>query len=272
MGNFSNSLKKFLANKNTVTVLGLILGVVAIVVGYYYRIDSVTKPVTLWIANKQIPAGTHITTDMLTTIKMPEREVRKLNNVLRNQSQIINKRVHYNTTIPKNGFFYAESVLEPDDYPNSVYGDMLDTDGLFILETKNFQNLEAVPISKIMPGQYIDIYFMTKLKTGENIGQWAGDYFLKSVQVRDITDSSDRPVHRAEKAGSPAKFYLILPKELADLLNNATRLDSMGGSSGYTFKFIPRVRNQKYTDEPSKLSYDQYIFDYISDHIIKFNQ
>ncbi len=270
MGNFSSSFKRLIANKNTITILGLLIGVAVIVVGYYMRIEAATKPVTLWVANKQLEPQTIVTQDMLTTIKMPEREVRKIDNIIRQQSLIVGKAVHYNTTIPKNGFFYTTSLLSEDDMPDSVYGDMPDGHGVFILETKNFSGLEPVPVNRIMPGQYIDIYFMTKVKSGVNANKWAGDYFLKSVQVKAVEDSQGRDVFKSEKAGTPTKFYFTFEDSLATLLSNAVTIDSSSGT-GTTFKFIPRPRNKNYTEKPAKMYVDEGIRQMIANEVVRFS-
>ena len=43
MGNLISTLKKFLADKNTVTILGILLGIVVLYFGYNWRVNEKVK-------------------------------------------------------------------------------------------------------------------------------------------------------------------------------------------------------------------------------------
>ena len=66
MNNMKTGLKRALTNKNTVTILGVILAVIVLYVGYNWRVKSATNPISVPYAVKTISAGTEITEDMLT--------------------------------------------------------------------------------------------------------------------------------------------------------------------------------------------------------------
>ena len=59
-GNISITIKKFFTNKNTVTVVGILLGLVVLYVGYNYRIKSAINPISVPYATQSIPARTKI--------------------------------------------------------------------------------------------------------------------------------------------------------------------------------------------------------------------
>ena len=61
MGN----LKKFLQNKNTVTILGVLACLVILYIGYTSRINSQTKLVDVYYANQTIQPKTKITDEMI---------------------------------------------------------------------------------------------------------------------------------------------------------------------------------------------------------------
>ena len=67
MGN----LKKALTNKNTVTVLGVILAVLIIYFGYNMRVKNAVNPVPVPYAIKTISPGTQITDDMIGIMEVP---------------------------------------------------------------------------------------------------------------------------------------------------------------------------------------------------------
>lgn len=52
MNNLKASMKKFLGNKNTVTILGIIVCLVVLYIGYNYRINSKVELVQVPYARK----------------------------------------------------------------------------------------------------------------------------------------------------------------------------------------------------------------------------
>ena len=68
MGNLSIGLKKFLQNKNTVTVVGVIAAIVVLYFAYTMRIRSSINPVVVPYAKDQISAGTLITESMISSL------------------------------------------------------------------------------------------------------------------------------------------------------------------------------------------------------------
>ena len=71
MGNLTIGIKKFLQNKNTVTVIGVVLAIIILYVAYTMRIKSSINPISVPYASQQIPAGTQITESMIKTMEVP---------------------------------------------------------------------------------------------------------------------------------------------------------------------------------------------------------
>ena len=72
MNNLKASMKKFLGNKNTVTILGVILCLVILYIGYNYRINSKVELVSVPYAKQTIQPRTYITNDMIGTMNVPK--------------------------------------------------------------------------------------------------------------------------------------------------------------------------------------------------------
>ena len=66
MSNLSKSASKFLKNKNTVTVLGVIICFIVLIIGYNVRINQKTELVKVYYANQTIQPKTKITIASLT--------------------------------------------------------------------------------------------------------------------------------------------------------------------------------------------------------------
>ena len=60
-----NNLSKILKNKNTVTILGVVICLVILYVGYSIRINQKTALVEVYYANQTIQPKTKITADMV---------------------------------------------------------------------------------------------------------------------------------------------------------------------------------------------------------------
>ena len=75
MNNIVVGIKKFFTNKNTVTVVGVILAIIIIYVGYNMRINQAITPVTVPYAMEDINPRTQITEDMVGTMEIPQSMV-----------------------------------------------------------------------------------------------------------------------------------------------------------------------------------------------------
>ena len=78
MGDLSNNIKKILSNKNTVTVVGIVLIIVVLYFAYNFRVNQATQPISVPYANSLISPGVQITEDMVGTTEITKS---MLNNV-----------------------------------------------------------------------------------------------------------------------------------------------------------------------------------------------
>ena len=61
------SINKFLKNKNTVTILGVLACLVILYAGYTMRINQKTTLINVWYANQTIQPKTLITQEMISS-------------------------------------------------------------------------------------------------------------------------------------------------------------------------------------------------------------
>ena len=71
MKNALAPLKRFIQNKNTVTIICIVVGILTLVIGYNYRVNKAIDLVTIPYALKEIPRKTQITKDMIGHVKVP---------------------------------------------------------------------------------------------------------------------------------------------------------------------------------------------------------
>ena len=71
----NSGLKKILANKNTVTVVGIVAVVFILYFAYNWRINQAITPVSVPYARELIKAGTQITQDKIGMTEVPSSMV-----------------------------------------------------------------------------------------------------------------------------------------------------------------------------------------------------
>ena len=154
MGN----LKKFLSNKNTVTVLGVVLAVVVLYIGYNMRVRSAINPIVVPYAKQTISPGTQITSDMVGTMEVPPAMLK--GDVITNSGQVIDKYSNDDSIIPEGSLFYGRSVVEKE---NLTSAGILDYPNGYVLYNMSV-NSSSTYGNSIFPGNYIDIYLKAVYK------------------------------------------------------------------------------------------------------------
>lgn len=246
--NLGNSLKKFLSNKNTVTFLGVIIGIVVLFFGYQYRVNSAISPVTIPIAKEEIKAKEKITEDKLTTVQLPKSEVAKLEGLIENKGRLLNKFVNHDTVIPKNGFFYQSNVVEEKTQPNYISENMCYDCRLFALEVSSVSDYDITYGNSIMPGVFTDIYVKARLDNENKI------YFSKLIghaEVLAVRDRDGNDVFSGGNDNSADKYIFAFTKEYWDLLSVAKISDSYG-LNNIDLVIVPR--NSSYSKEGKEAS------------------
>ena len=247
MKNFQMTLKKFLSNKNTVTILGVLLAVVVLYVGYNYRIKSKINPIAVPYAVQEIQARTRITTDMVGTIDVPPAMLK--GNPYTNKSDIIGKYVNVDCRVPKGSLFYATSIVSKDDLPDALISQY--PDGYVLV------NMDVTTASTygnmVYPGNYIDIYLKvvnnidtteTKITDKIMIGK-----LIENVKVLAVIDSNGNDVFAdMEDIKTPAQIIFAVPEEYHILLRKAMYLRS------YSATLIPVPTNESLKDEPGAVA------------------
>lgn len=232
MGNILVPLKKFLANKNTVTILGILVGLVVLYFGYTWRVNQAVSPIDVPYATQTLISGTKITEDVIGYRTVPKDTISKMENILLDINSIRNYLVSYDSKIPMNGFFFSDNLISEEDMPDSVFSNIKDGETIFSLPV----NAESTYSNSIFPGDQIDLYLNATSEDGKLIfGR-----FLSNMQVLAVKDSSGKNVFAdKDNLGTPAALLFAVPEDLFLLLSKAKLL---GG-----IEIVPVPRNDSYT-------------------------
>ena len=249
MGN--TGIKKFLSNKNTVTVLGVVLAVVVLYIGYNYRVRTAITPVSVPYAKETISPGTQITEGMVGTMEIPQKMANS-NNILRNQGDVIDKYYNAYTVIPEGSLFYKRNVVEKEQLPANI---ILDYPKGYVLYNMPVDT-ETTYGNSIYPGNYIDIYLKAVNKVSDeqiskgnkDAGKIMYGKFIENVKVLAVKDSNGQPVFsNLEDNKTPAMIVFALPEDYYILLKKASYLRT------YDSSLIPVPTNESLKDEPGDL-------------------
>ena len=236
MGSLVNSLKRFLGNKNTVTILGVVVGIVVLYLGYNWRVGQAVTPVNIPYAKQEITSRTKITEDMVGTISVPKSLINSSDNLVTSNSEVVNKYVTYGAIIPINSLFYRELLVDKDKMPDSAFADIPDGYTVYSLSV----DLHSTYGNSIFPDNYIDLYIKAMEDNKVIFGK-----MIESIKVLAVKDSEGRHVFEtATETRTPSELLFAVPNNMYSLLMKA------GYVTTGNIEIIPVPRNASYSANP----------------------
>lgn len=252
MGNLLTPFKKFLSNKNTVTILGVLLGVVVLYLGYTWRVNQRLNPTPVPYANTTLTAGTMITEDAIGYTELSKTNIKDMSNIITDVNQIRGMLVSYDSKIAQNSFFFKENLITEEEMPDSIFANIKDGYTVFSLAVDN----HATYANSIMPGDTIDLYMKATDDTQD--GALVYGRFIKKIEVLAVKDSSGNNVFdNSADVGEPAELLFAVPEDLFLLLKKASYL------SGIEIEPVPR--NNAYSKDPAATEVES---SYLQDFVI----
>ena len=252
MGNLAIGFKKFMQNKNTVTVVGVILAIVILYIAYTMRIKSSINPITVPYAAQQIPAGTQITENMISTRQVPPSMLE--GDVITNMGEIIDKYSAADVVIPEGSLFYKRAVVEKEQLPANI---ILDYPKGYVLYNLPVDISDTYGNS-VYPGNYIDIWLKAVYKVADedkltaeeraNANKIMYGKLISNIQVLAVKDASGRPVFQnIDENRTPSMIVFAVPEEYYVLLSKASYMRT------YDTDIVLVPTNESVKDEPGEL-------------------
>ena len=215
MNNLNASFKKFLGNKNTVTIIGVVICIFVLYVGYNWRINQVVTLVRVPYANQTIQPKTLITTEMISYMEVPQAFL--VGSYYSDANSIVGKYSNYNTIIAQGSLFYQPLLVDSKYLPDNALQEV--PDGYTVI---NYPvNMSSTYANSMMPGEFINIYF----KGVNDEGKIMFGKFISNIKVLDVKDSSGQHVfENSEETRTPAYMLFAVPEETHLLLRKALYL------------------------------------------------
>ena len=240
MGNIVTTIKRFLSNKNTITILGVLLGIVVLYIGYNWRVDQAIDTVMVPYARQTITATSEITQEMINTTEVLRTFVTSNDNLITQTSQLINNSdpicVSYGTSIPEGAFFYSEQTIECNRLSKTVTQNIPDGYTLFTMSV----NIHTTYGNSMYPGDYIDLY--VRMNGTDN--RIVFGKLIESIEILDVRDSQGNSVFLTSQTASPSELLFAVPDDLFWLLSVSTEISSL--------ELVPVPRNASYTSNPGE--------------------
>lgn len=249
MNNLIVGFKKFLTNKNTVTVIGVLAAIVILYIGYNMRINQAITPITVPYALEEINPGVQITEDMVGTKEIPQSM--SDGTILTDTADVIDMYSNADSVIPEGSLFYTRSVVSREQLPGSI---ILDYPRGYVLYNLDV-DMASTYSNSIYPGNYIDIYLKVQNVVDPNNPAASGDdrimvgKLLENVKVIAVYDSDGNNVFaNLDEKTTPAQIIFAVPEEYHILLRKASFLRA------YESEIIPVPTAESLEDEPGDVN------------------
>lgn len=217
MNNIINTFKRFIQNKNTVTILGVIIIIAILYFGYNSQIQKQVSPIKgVPIARHEIPPKTEITVDMLDDVDIPPIVMQK--GAITESSLVIGKYTNHNTMIPEGSLFYEGVLVRKEDLPDAAFEKVKEGEEV----VKMAVSTDSTYGNAIFPGNKIDIYMKAESLEGLIM---VGKLF-ENIEIVDVKDSSGQHVFEdATDSRSPSMMIFGLKPEYSNLFWKAEFLN-----------------------------------------------
>jgi len=225
-------VKRFFQNRNTITIIAVVVSLLIIYFAYNARIKRATEPQSVPYAIDNIQPRTKVTAEMIGTRKVPGSVITA--NVITNTNNIINYYVSNKVEIPRDSLFYKNTLLTWDELPSSLYENIPEGNTIVYLPV----DMDKTYGNSIFQGNYIDLYYSGQ----DTDGKYLVGKFIESIEVLAVTDASFNNIfERTNNSAEPAYLIFSVPEEMHLLLRKAMYL------SGEIF---PVPRNAEYSENP----------------------
>lgn len=211
--------QRILKNKNTVTILGVVLAIGILYWGYNTQISNAVTPVkNIPVANTTIQPRTKITSEMISYVDVAP--VVLSDNVIRYANQVIGMYSNYNTVIPQGSMFYNNTLVREEELPDSAFTQVADGEVVY-----NFPvDMDSTYGNSIFPGNQIDIY----MKAKNDAGQIMVGKLVENVKVLAVKDASGKHVFEStEEDRTPATIIFGVSPEINILLRKASYMKDL---------------------------------------------
>lgn len=252
MNKIINTIKNIFLNRNSVTILGVIAGVIALWFVYSMTLNKAISPQRVPVAARDLTAGTIITKDDIEYVEVNSEFLKKAN-VITSTTRLIGYYVTNNTSITKGAMFYSAQVVDKSDLIERELEIIPEDYKMYWLKVDN----TTTYANSIYPGDKIDLWLKAKTRdTGDLI---IYEEFITSIEVVSVRDSSGKNVFDVTSGRTPAWLSFAVPTEMYAMLEDIETISGM--------QLFPVPKNKMYTEEGAETDYaNDYLKDFVNSY------
>lgn len=233
-------IKRFIGNKNVVTILGIGACIGILVIGYFWRVNNSVSTTSIPFAKKELTARSIIGDGDVGNVRISQGYLSSSGNVITNAKEVYGKAVAYYSNIPAGSLFYTTSIMSPEELPNAAFKDIGEGNTIYNLKVNN----DSTYSNSIRTGDYIDLYMTGLDPFADNTIVFG--CFIESIRVLGVKDGSGKNIIKnGTSNGSPSELLFSVDDEYFLLLKDAEYLG---------IKLIPVLHNAAYTQKGTKES------------------
>ncbi len=236
MNNLSSSIKKIVSNKNTITIIGVILCIVILYIGYNFRINQKVSLSRVPYANQTIQPRTEITEDMVSYMNVPAAFIK--GSYYNASNQIVGKYAKDDIMIAEGSLFYTDFLTETSTVSNSAFSNVKSNETVVSYKV----GMSSTYANSMMPGDIINVYFKAK----DDNGTIMFGKFISNITILDVKNSDGQRVfENTTESRTPAYMLFALPEDMHLLFRKAIYL-----SNTYEVELIlvPNTQKQEKDD------------------------
>ena len=236
MNNLSSSIKKFVSNKNTITIIGVILCIVILYVGYNFRINQKVSLSRVPYANQTIQPRTEITEEMVSYMNVPAAFIK--GSYYNASNQIVGKYAKDDVMIAEGSLFYTDFLTDTSTVSNSAFSNVKSNETVISYNV----GMDSTYANSMMPGDIINVYFKAK----DDNGTIMFGKFISNITILDVKSSDGQRVfENTTESRTPAYMLFALPEDMHLLFRKAIYL-----SNTYEVELIlvPNTQKQEKND------------------------
>lgn len=258
------NLNKFLKNKNTVTILGVLVCLLILYAGYSMRIDSETKLIDVYYAKQTIQPKTLITEDMVGKTRVPA-SFAITNKYHKNYNDIVGKYSNYNTMIAEGSLFYHDLLIEESSLPDAILYDINEGERVVSFPV----TMESTYGNSIMPGNKVDVY----VKIINDKGKVIYGQFYEKVEVLGVKDSAGNNVfENTEENRTPAYVYFSLEEAKYLLFSSLQYVQDFYSNYEIEIVLVPNTVEFKTEEVTATEVTSEFLYDFTLDKLQQIDE
>ncbi len=217
MSGFLGKIRSLFLNRNTVTILAVIAGVIVLWFIYSMTLDKAVKPQRVPVAARTIAAGTIITKDDIEYVEV-NSDVLKKASIVTSQAQLVGYYVNNNTSVTTGAMFYKDQVVEKSKLVNRDLEIIPEGFRQYWLKVDN----TTTYANSIYPGDKIDLWLKTNVDD-----KLVYEEFISNIEVISVKDSKGTNVFDGTAGKSPAWLSFAVDTKMYEYLKKVEYLSGM---------------------------------------------